>query len=174
MTDGFLGIVTVEGDTAEREALLDKFNALSWASNAIIDIFSKGEDFVDASSTTIVRDNKLRVPTNAAATTAYTYLTDNMSFSNGSITKLCPKLLYDIPDDAILKMEITTNNSTWLNVFQVTGGVTASPDFINTEITTGFTAGQQACRVRLTLTTNSSALGPRVKYYAIFTDPDPS
>ena len=43
MSDGFLGLVTVEGDTSERDALLDQFNTLSWASNAIIDIFSKNE-----------------------------------------------------------------------------------------------------------------------------------
>ena len=60
----------------------------------------------------MVRDNKLRVPTNAANSTYYYYETDYLNFNNGTITKICPKLSVEsMPSGSIVSMEIATDGN---------------------------------------------------------------
>ena len=176
MTDGFLGLVNVEGDVSTRDTLIDQFNLISWASKSIIDVFSKEESFVSNSSTTRVFHNKLRVPEGAANSTGYQYITNNLTLVGGSnISKICFVADFDpIPTGAKLTIEMSCNNgTTYKEIFEQVGGTSASPNLLDQEVTSGFGAGGTML-IRITLTTNSAGGGPTLNHYAIFTDPEPT
>ena len=176
MTDGFLGLINVEGDTSTRDVLIDQFNLISWASFSVIDVFSKEESFVNSSSSTRVFHNKLRVPEGASGSTDYQYITNNLTLTgSGNISKVCFVADFDsIPVGAKLTIEMSCNNgTTYKKIFEQVGGTSASPNLLDQEVTSGFGTGGTML-IRITLRTNSAGGGPTLNHYAIFTDPEPT
>tara|TARA_Y100000593_G_scaffold93334_1_gene187857 strand:- start:4935 stop:5456 length:522 start_codon:yes stop_codon:yes gene_type:complete len=170
LTDGYIGLFNVPGNTDDRDELLTQFNNTSWAKYAMIEDFNTGTDFRE-SGTLIVADGTLKLPTGYNANTAYTYVSSGLALDGSdSVSKSTTILDYERDSGCHVKFEVSYNNGsnyyTWLDT-------STSTDVLRTEKTSSqFTAGN-TIKTKITITTPASGTDKAtINFYGVLTDPD--